>query len=751
MKRNRKLLLLTFLGIFVGIGQAETIARVMKSNGDVKVKTMGSSSFNKAAKPGLAINNGDAMRVGESGFAVVIFIDDRSVVKVRENTEFQFIETSNTRTLQIDQGTILNNINKEGRTKNFRVETPVSVASVKGTEFAAIVNPAGVDNFIGKSGNFDVTNQITGQTVNVGAGQKAISNSMGNLMQAPAAPGDYPEDPETGFQEEPEEEAEEEESEEDSETQEEIEESEEVDEKEEIEETEEPEDSEEQSAEKGEDAGEPDADTKDVPDKPFDLGLGVGSVTIDGVLYNQLALRPEFKIGKLGIGLDLALYIDNAGEIRKDEWDEASDYIDKFLFIRWGEKEDPFWVKWGSMDNVTLGYGGLLSGYSNMMEFPSIRRIGINTGVNFGKMGAEVFLSNIKDFSRGGTLMGLRGSYTVSKKFPLRIGANFVMDMNQFSGMSDKDDDSYPDIFDDFPDDVSLWNDTDGDGFPDPHPGLDSSLVDIDANGNNVVDANETNLGLKGTPFSIEDNKASVTGYAVDIGYPVLKGKVFKLDIYAEFNFLNFPEAGTQDSSGASTFYRPARSGSGFSVPGIRASVFSFLNFSFEFRMKSGYYVPQFFDQSYDITRVTQTFVDEQASIYTKDMLLFADSTMNEDLTGFYGSMGADVFGFASITGAYANMTSETDTVKSFTASININAEKIPKLSEAMVYYQRNNDSNPFDFANPSVNTVLGYRLGYEVSSGVSLIWDFKQFYRDDGTGSLEPVKMTTIETAFTF
>jgi len=46
---------------------------------------------------------------------------------------------------------------------------------------------------------------------------------------------------------------------------------------------------------------------------------------------------------------------------------------------------------------------------------------------------------------------------------------------------------------------------------------------------------------------------------------------------------------------------------------------------------------------------------------------------------------------------------------------------------------------------------VLGYRLGYEVSSGVSLIWDFKQFYRDDGTGSLEPVKMTTIETAFTF
>tara|TARA_B100000315_G_C14397470_1_gene504865 strand:- start:345 stop:848 length:504 start_codon:yes stop_codon:yes gene_type:complete len=167
--------------------------------------------------------------------------------------------------------------------------------------------------------------------------------------------------------------------------------------------------------------------------------------------------------------------------------------------------------------------------------------------------------------------------------------------------------------------------------------------------------------------------------------------------------------------------------------------------------MKSGYYVPQFFDQSYDITRVTQTFVDDQAYIFTKDMLLFADSTMKEDLTGFYGSLGADLFGFGSITGAYANMTSETDTVKSFTAAINVNAEKIPKLSEAMMYYQRNNDSNPFDFANPSINTVFGYRLGYAVSAGVSLIWDFKQFYRDDGTGTLEPVKQTTIETAFTF
>jgi hypothetical protein len=180
-------------------------------------------------------------------------------------------------------------------------------------------------------------------------------------------------------------------------------------------------------------------------------------------------------------------------------------------------------------------------------------------------------------------------------------------------------------------------------------------------------------------------------------------------------------------------------------------SLFKFLNVSFEYRIKSGYYVPQFFDQAYDITRVTPVYTDAGTFINTKDMMLFADSTMNENLSGYFGSLSADVFGFASLSGSYANMTSETDTVKSFTAAFNLNPDKIPKLSVATAYYQRNNDLNPFDFDNPSLNTVLGYRLGYEVSKGMSVIWDFRQFYRDDGTGKLEPVKQTTIETAFNF
>ena len=84
----------------------------------------------------------------------------------------------------------------------------------------------------------------------------------------------------------------------------------------------------------------------------------------------------------------------------------------------------------------------------------------------------------------------------------------------------------------------------------------------------------------------------------------------------------------------------------------------------------------------------------------------------------------------------------------SFNAVLTLNTDHIPKFSEASAYYQHNNDQDPFKIE--SENTILGYRIGWEVSKGVSLIWDYRQFYRDNGQ-ELEAVKQTSIETAFNF
>ena len=736
-----------FILFTITICSGETIGRVMKVSGEVLIKPIGSGTYSVSVKLGQAISNGDAIRVSEASFAVVIFLDDKSVVKIKENTDFQFVETSNTRSLIIEQGTTLHNVNSKDRKKDYRVETPVSVASVKGTEFSAFHDAvAGVDKFVGKSGNFDVFNSISGMTVNVGAGQKAVSNAMGQLIPAPAEPGDYPEDPEGDSPEEQQEEQDQPEEQDDTQEQQDRQTQDEQPQREEPSsetelETEQPSEPSDAQADQQSTGDKP----KPKPKKPFNLGLGVGSATIDGTIYNQVALRPELSFGKLGIGLDLVMYIDNQGNIREDEWDEASDIIDKFLFIRWGQKSDPFWFKWGSLSNVTIGYGGLLAGYSNMMEFPSVRKVGINTGMSFGSFGGELFLSNMKDFSRGGTLMGLRGTYKLSDAIPLTFGLNFIMDMNQFSGLKDVDEDTYPDIFDDFPTDKDYWNDTDGDGIADVNGGTKEpeNGWDIDGDGDNILDSADNDLTLKPTPFSLKDNKATAQGFAFDLGYPILKGKSLSLEAYMEYNKLIFPAV-----AGDAYYSRKAMGGTGITVPGIRASLFSFLNVSFEYRIKQGFFAPQFFDGSYDLSRVVAEFSDSTTIIRTKDQLILVDSS---NTSGMYGSASANLFNLVSFSAAYASMKGEGDVeLNSFNAIIDINAENIPKLSVAQAYYQRNNDNNPFDFGNPSMNTLFGYKVGYEVSKGVSLIWDFRQYYRDTGSG-LEPVKQTTIETAFNF
>ena len=738
----KKYSIILFL-LLISVGSAETIGRVIKASGNVLIKPMGAGTYSVNVKPGQAVSNGDAIRVGEGSFAVVIFLDDKSIVKVRENTDFQFVETSNTRSLIIEQGTTLHNVNKDNRKKTYRVETPVSVASVKGTEFSAFHDAAsGVDKFVGKTGNFDVFNTVSGMTVNVGAGQKAVSNALGQLIPAPAEPGDYPENPDGESADDQQEDQEEQQEPEDAQDQQDTQEDSKVEEEQQgDQESEDASDSSETEPDKSQSSDKP----KPKPKKPLNLGLGVGSATIDGTIYNQVALRPELSFGKLGLGLDLVLYIDNEGNVRQDEWDEASDIFDKFLFIRWGQKSDPFWFKWGALSNVTLGYGGLLGGYSNMMEFPSVRKVGIHSGVTFGNFGTEVFLSNMKDFTRGGTLMGFRGIYKISEALPITFGLNFIMDMNQFSGLKDADDDTYPDMFDDFPNNKDYWNDTDGDGIADINGGNEEPKNgwDIDGDGDNIIDTADNDLTLKPTPFSLKNNTATAQGFSLDLGYPILKGKFLSLEAYMEYNMLVFPKV-----KGDAYYSRKATNGTGMTVPGVRASLFSFLNVSFEYRIKQGYFAPQFFDGSYDLSRVVAEFSESGTVIKTKDQVILLDSSST---SGMYGAASANLFNIVNFNAAYASMKGDGDVeYNSFSAMVNVNAENIPKLSVAQAYYQRNNDKNPFDFKNPTMNTIFGYKVGYEVSAGVSLIWDFRQFYRDTGKG-LEPVKQTTIETAFNF
>ena len=725
------------------IQAAEEVAKVAKARGQVQIKHQADVDFS-SLKAGQSVFDGDVIKVGGVGFCIIVFLDDKSILKIRESTQFQFIETANTRTINIDFGKVLADVKKDKR-KDFRIETPVSVASVKGTQFWTVSNKMGFDKFYGLEGEVEVFNTISGQYQSLGPGQMTLSTATGQLVTSPASPEEVPDDPDDE-EEEPEEEEQEEEAEEEEEAPEEEAEPE-VEEEEVIEEeVPEQEIPEEEIPEEVPEEEIPEVEEEEVPEPeeegPFNLGAGLGSVTIDGVIYNQLALRPEIKFGKLGVGLDLVMYIDPQGNIRKDEWDEPTDFFDKILYVSWGAKGDPFFVRYGTLENMTLGYGGLIYGYSNTMEFPEVRRIGLNGGMKFGKFGTELFVANFKDFGRGGGLLGGRITFNPIEK--LTLGANIVTDINQYSGLKDFDEDGVPDLLDDFPEEGDYAVDTDGDGIADEiDPDRDGDGYTDNSQDSSIVNNDIDGTVLKPHPFDIDEVDARrVLGFSVDAGYPVFSSKMFSINLYAEGNVLQFADD---------------KSGIGLVPFGANATLFKFINLSFEYRMDSDYYAPRFFDQAYDLDRVAISLnADSSLSVTTKDQNLDISEGRR---VGYYGAASLGLFNLVSASASYTDMSSdEGDTLRSFTAALVLNTENIPKISQAYAYYQRNNDDNPFDFANPSPNTILGYRVGYEVSKGVSLVWDYRRLHADlDGDGVIsedvegEIINILNIETVFDF
>ncbi len=83
---------------------SEVIARVIKMEGRAQLRSLSNEYFNEKVRPGLPIKNGDAIKVNEKGFCIIMYVDDKSVVKIRENTQFQFLDTQNTRTIELKYG-----------------------------------------------------------------------------------------------------------------------------------------------------------------------------------------------------------------------------------------------------------------------------------------------------------------------------------------------------------------------------------------------------------------------------------------------------------------------------------------------------------------------------------------------------------------------------------------------------------------------------------------------------------------------
>jgi hypothetical protein len=178
------------------------------------------------------------------------------------------------------------------------------------------------------------------------------------------------------------------------------------------------------------------------------LGLEIGSVTIGGTTWSKVVLQPTFKTGDLKAALYLPIiyhedmfnpsdYYRPAGN---REWsfgtdqsntlagiqDFAVDLLLKIKYIEWGRQRDPFFFKVGSLNDITIGHGLIMRDFANDADFPSVRRIGVNFGLDFGGVGFEAMVNDAADPQVFGGRLYIRPI----PSFKLALGLSSIVDIN---------------------------------------------------------------------------------------------------------------------------------------------------------------------------------------------------------------------------------------------------------------------------------------------------------------------------------
>jgi len=180
------------------------------------------------------------------------------------------------------------------------------------------------------------------------------------------------------------------------------------------------------------------------------FGMEIGTTTINGDTFSKLIIQPTIESGKFKMGLYLPIiYVDNLFDSSEfyrpqgnDEWsfgtdqngnlqdvmlDILKDTMLKIKFVEYGNQGwDPFYIKVGNLNNMSIGHGTIMNNYANDSEFPAIRKVGLNTGFTVGKFGMEFVGDNLADLSITGTRLFIN---PISSYKAFQIGITGIADL----------------------------------------------------------------------------------------------------------------------------------------------------------------------------------------------------------------------------------------------------------------------------------------------------------------------------------
>ena len=159
------------------------LAIVTKSVGDVEYKYYLDTDFNSSIKPGTQLFNNDLIRTGSDGFVKFSYLDDGTTIKVHKDTEIyiggQINKQNISKRINMSNGILKLDVSKQNEDE-FKIITPTSVASVKGTSFILETSDEG-DRFYGFEGVVEILNKESNQIVSLSKNLKVLSSPDGNI------------------------------------------------------------------------------------------------------------------------------------------------------------------------------------------------------------------------------------------------------------------------------------------------------------------------------------------------------------------------------------------------------------------------------------------------------------------------------------------------------------------------------------------------------------------------------------------
>ncbi|MBW2702993.1 MAG: hypothetical protein JRF33_19395 [Deltaproteobacteria bacterium] len=341
-----------------------------------------------------------------------------------------------------------------------------------------------------------------------------------------------------------------------------------------------------------------------------DLSFGM----IDGDLFTTMNLGMNFDFGMIGFGIQAPLrfrVMDNdpqndeyGGVLRKEDWDEWTDYLKILRYFRYGHKGELFYAVVGDLPGATLGHGTIISRYYNNTDMDHYK-MGVQFDVNTSYGGVETLFNN----GVISNLIGLRGyvrpwSFIDEESYLNNLAVGFT-------------------VASDYTAPYCMENDA---GQCRPDVSTDARVFDDDGN------------------LKVADTKAA-TVIGGDIEFQLLNNSWITLTPYMDLN--GILEAGIGYHAGILSI---------FHIPIINLD----LQTKVEYRYFTADYVPSYFDSFYEIQKFGYPFKDElgvfgaaHTEVTDQPKRRVIDEMGGKGLNGYYAELVFDIMGLAKVGGSY--------------------------------------------------------------------------------------------------